>query len=260
MMPDFRLLTPDSRPLAGKVALVTGSARRIGRECALLLARDGAHVVVHARSSRGEIEAVAAEIRAEGGSATALLADITVEAEAQRLVDAIVKEAGRLDILVNNAAVRGEKAFAELDLATFRSVHAVIVEGAFLVTRAAAPGMVRNGFGRIISIGGASAHAGVYHRVHVATAKAALAGFTRALAVELGEHGITANLVVPGRIGGTRSKTSGTGGAFPGGGFLPVGHEGVPRDVAEIVRTLALPAGDFITGQTIHVNGGMYMT
>jgi 3-oxoacyl-[acyl-carrier protein] reductase len=249
----------DTRPLAGKIALVTGSARRIGRESALLLAREGAHVVVHARSSREEIEAVAAEIRAEGGSAAALLADITVEAEAQRLVDTVTEEAGRLDILVNNAAVRGEKAFTELDLATFRSVYSVIVEGAFLVTRAAAPAMVRNGFGRIISIGGASAHAGVFHRVHVATAKAALVGFTRALAVELGEHGITANLVVPGRIGGTRSQTSGTGGAFPGGGFLPVGHEGVPRNVAEIVRTLALPAGDFITGQTIHVNGGMYL-
>lgn len=249
----------NTRPLAGKVALVTGSARRIGRECALLLAREGAHVVVHAKTSKGEIEAVAAEIRAEGGSATALLADITVEAEAQRLVDTIINEASRVDILVNNAAVRGEKAFTELDLATFRAVYAVTVEGAFLVTRSAVPAMVRNGFGRIISIGGVSAHAGVFHRVHVATAKAALVGFTRALAVELGEHGITANLVVPGRIGGARSKTSGAGGAFPGGGFLPVGHEGAPRNVAEIVRTLALPAGDFITGQTIHVSGGMYL-
>ena len=249
----------DTRPLAGKVALVTGSARRIGRESALLLAREGAHVVVHAKSSRDEIEAVAAEIRAEGGQATALLADITIEAEAQGLVDTILSETGRLDILVNNAAVRGEKPFAELDLATFRAVHAVIVEGAFLVSRAAVSAMVRNSFGRIISIGGVSAHSGVSHRVHVATAKAALVGLTKALAIEFGEKGITANIVVPGRIGGARSKTSGAGGAFPGGGYLPVGHEGVPRNVAEIVRTLALPTGDFITGQTIHVNGGMYL-
>ncbi|MCB4768691.1 SDR family oxidoreductase [Ancylobacter sp. Lp-2] len=249
----------DNRPLSGRVALVTGSARRIGRESALLLAREGAHVVVHAKSSRDEIEAVAAEIRAEGGQATALLADITVEAEAQGLVDAILKETGRLDILVNNAAVRGERPFAELDLTTFRAVYSVIVEGAFLVTRAAVPAMVRHGFGRIVTIGGVSAHAGVSHRVHVATAKAALVGFTKALAIEFGEQGITANIVVPGRIGGARSKTSGSGGAFPGGGYLPVGHEGVPRNVAEIVRTLALPTGDFLTGQTIHVNGGMYL-
>ena len=251
---------PDpSRPLSGKVALVTGSARRIGRESALLLAREGAHVVVHAKSSREEIEAVAAEIRAEGGSATALLADISVEAEAQGLVDTITNAHGRLDVLVNNAAIRGEKPFTELDLATFRSVYSVIVEGAFLVTRAAAPSMIRNGFGRIVTIGGVSAHSGVFHRVHVATAKAALVGFTKALAIELGEHGITANIVVPGRIGGSRSKTSGSGGSFPGGGHLPVGHEGVPRNVAEIVRTLSLPSGDFVTGQTIHVNGGMYL-
>ncbi|MDR6952537.1 3-oxoacyl-[acyl-carrier protein] reductase [Ancylobacter sp. 3268] len=252
-------MTSSNRPLSGKVALVTGSARRIGRESALLLAREGAHVVVHARSSRDEIEAVAAEIRAEGGAATALLADITVEAEVQRLVDAILGETGRLDILVNNAAVRGEKPLVELDLATFRAVYSVIVEGAFLVTRAAVPAMARNGFGRIISIGGVSAHSGVSHRVHVATAKAALVGFTKALAIEFGAQGITANLVVPGRIGGPRSATSGAGGAFPGGGFLPVGHEGAPRNVAEIVRTLALPSGDFITGQTLHVNGGMYL-
>lgn len=253
------MTSPDTRPLARRVALVTGSARRIGRESALLLAREGAHVVVHAKSSRDEIEAVAAEIRAEGGQASALLADITVEAEARRLVDTVLDRTGRLDILVNNAAVRGEVAFEELTLDAFRAVHSVIVEGALLVTRAAIPAMVSEGFGRIITIGGVSAHSGVSHRVHVATAKAALVGFTKALAIEFGERGITANVVVPGRIGGTRSTTSGKGGAFPGGGYLPVGHEGVPRNVAEIVRTLALPTGDFITGQTIHVNGGMYL-
>ena len=249
----------DGRPLSGKVALVTGSARRIGRESALLLASEGAHVVVHTKSSKDEIEAVAEEIRANGGSASTALADITVEADAQRLVDGIVAAHGRLDILVNNAAVRGDTPFAEISLATWREINAVIVEGAFLVTRAAIPSMVRHGFGRIVSIGGVSAHAGVFHRVHVATAKAALVGFTKALAVEFGEHGITANLVVPGRIGGNRSATSGSGGAFPGGGHLLVGHEGEPRNVAEFVRILALPAGNFTSGQTLHVNGGMYL-
>ncbi|MFT0861364.1 SDR family NAD(P)-dependent oxidoreductase [Ancylobacter sp. G4_0304] len=251
--------SPDPRPLAGRVALVTGASRRIGRESALLLAREGAHVVVHAKSARDEIEAVAAQIRAEGGRATAKLADITVEAEVEGLVGDILAQEGRLDIVVNNAAIRGEVPFEELSLAAFRSVYAVCVEGAFLVTRAAVPAMVRNGFGRIITIGGISAHSGVSHRVHVATAKAALVGFTKALAVEFGAQGVTTNLVVPGRIGGTRSATSGKGGAFPGGGHILVGHEGAPRNVAEIVRTLALPTGDFITGQTLHVNGGMYL-
>jgi len=247
------------KPLDGKVALVTGSARRIGRESALLLASDGAHVVVHAKTSKAEIEAVAAEIRAAGGSASTALADLTVENEAQGLVDGIIEAHGRLDILVNNAAIRRETPFAEISLAAWREINAVIVEGAFLVTRAAIPSMVRHGFGRIVTIGGVSAHSGVFHRVHVATAKAALVGFTKALAVEFGEHGITANLVVPGRIGGNRSATSGAGGAFPGGGHLLVGHEGEPRNVAEFVRILALPAGNFTSGQTIHVNGGMYL-
>jgi 3-oxoacyl-[acyl-carrier protein] reductase len=98
-------------------------------------------------------------------------------------------------------------------------------------------------------------HAKAFHRVPVATA---LVGFTRAPTVELGEHGVTAILVVPRRVGGTRSKTSGAGDAFLGGSWLPIGHEGAPPNVAEIVRTLALPAGDFITGQTIHVSDGIW--
>ena len=252
-------MSNEQKPLRGKVALVTGSARRIGRASAMLLAAEGAHVVVHTKTSKAEVEAVADEIRAAGGSATAVLADLTIEDETQRLVDDVLSAHGRLDILVNNAAIRRETPFAEISLAAWREIHAVIVEGAFLVTRAAIPSMVGNRHGRIITIGGVSAHAGVFHRVHVATAKAALVGFTKALAVEFGEHGITANLVVPGRIGGNRSATSGAGGGFVGGGRLLVGHEGEPRNVAEIVRTLASPAGDFITGQTLHVNGGMYL-
>lgn len=247
------------RPLAGKVALVTGSARRIGRETALALAEEGAHVITHARSSRDEIEAVAGEIRAAGGQATALLADVTNESAVAELVERIHERAGPVDILVNNAAVRGERPLAELDLETFRSVYAVAVEGAFLVTRAVVPDMVKRRSGRIITIGGVSAHAGVADRLHVATAKAALVGFAKALAVEFGEHGVTSNIVVPGRIGGARSATSGAGGRFPGGGHLLVGHEGEPKNVSEVVRLLALPAGGFITGQTIHVSGGLYL-
>lgn len=248
-----------TRPLAGQVALVTGSARRIGRETALLLAKDGAHVVVHARSSKADVDAVVEQIRADGGSASAALADITIEADAQRLVGDILHAHGRLDILVNNAAVRGEAAFTELSYETWRQVWAVAVDGAFLVTRAAVPSMVKHGHGRVVSIGGVAAHIGVANRAHVATAKAALVGFTKALAVEYGAHGITANLVVPGRIGGVRSPNSGLGGQFPGGGHPLLGHEGEPRDVAAIIHTLALPAGRYVTGQTIHVSGGMYL-
>lgn len=252
-------LASGSRPLSGKVALITGSSRRIGKAVAASLAAEGAHVVVHALQAREEVEAVAREIRANGGGATAVLADITDEKAVEDLVRAIEDEWGRIDILVNNAAIRNERKFTELSYADWRSVLDVIVDGTFLVSRAAVRGMISRGAGRIISIGGVSAHLGVRSRVHVATAKAALVGFTKALAVEVGGDGITANLVVPGRIGGPRSQTSGVGGGFPGGGRTLVARQGVPEDVAEVVRMLALPSGDFITGQTIHVNGGVYM-
>lgn len=246
-------------PLAGKVALVTGSARRVGRAAALALAEEGAHVITHARSSVAEIESVADEIRAAGGQATALLADITDEAAVERLVEEIHERVGRVDILVNNAAIRSERALADLDLATFRSVYTVAVEGAFLVTRALVPDMVDRGGGRIVTIGGVSAHAGAIDRLHVATAKSALIGFAKALAAELGDHGITSNLVVPGRIGGKRSATSGAGGRFAGDRGPIVNREGEPNDVAEVIRMLASPAGGYITGQTIHVSGGLYL-
>lgn len=245
--------------LAGKVALVTGSARRIGRQTALALAREGAHVITHARSSRYDIEAVADEIRSTGGKATALLADLTDEDAVQQLVHDIHTAAGPVSILINNAAIRGESPFLDLDLETFRSVYSVAVEGAFLVTQAVVPDMIAAHFGRVITLGGVSAHVGVCERLHVATAKAALVGFTKALAVEFATEGVTANLVVPGAIGGQRSANSGTGGKLAGGRHPLVGHEGEPQDVAELVRFLALPGGGYITGQTLHVSGGLYL-
>lgn len=248
---------PASLPLSGKIALVTGAARRIGRATALNLAREGAHVVVHALRSRDEIEAVAEEIRAFGGSASTALGDITREADVRQFVGEIVSTHGGVDILVNNAAIRNERDFIELSLEDWHRVTSVVLDGAFLVTRAVIPGMVEKHYGRIVSIGGISGHLGVSGRVHVATAKAALTGFAKALAVEFGALGITSNVVVPGKIGGPRSSTSGKGGAFPGNAGPLVPYEGLPHHVGNAVRDVIL--NDFISGQTIHVNGGMYL-
>ena len=119
--------------------------------------------------------------------------------------------------------------------------------------------MVAAGGGTVVNIGGVSAHAGAHNRAHVITAKAALVGLTKAIAVEFAERGITANCVVPGKIGGARSRTSGESPTM-GGGVTPlVGREGTPEDVAAVVRQLCLPASRYITGQTIHVSGGMYL-
>ena len=245
--------------LEGRVALITGAVRRIGRAIALALAGDGAAVVINTRRSRAEAETVAAEIEGRGGRALVQLADVTDEAAVQAMVDATVQRFGRLDILVNNAADRQQKPLTEISLAEWRHVTGIIVDGAFLCARACLPHMVAAGGGTVVNIGGVSAHAGAHNRAHVITAKAALVGLTKAIAVEFADRGITANCVVPGKIGGERSHTSGESPTMGGGAHPIVGREGTPEDVAAVVRQLCLPASRYITGQTIHVSGGMYL-
>jgi 3-oxoacyl-[acyl-carrier protein] reductase len=245
--------------LEGRVALITGAVRRIGRAIALALAGDGAAVVINTRRSRAEAEAVAAEIEARGGRALVQLADVTDEAAVQAMVDATVQRFGRLDILVNNAADRQQKPLPEITLAEWRHITGIIVDGAFLCARACLPHMVAAGGGTVVNIGGVSAHAGAHNRAHVITAKAALVGLTKAIAVEFAGRGITANCVVPGKIGGERSHTSGASPTIGAGAHPIVGREGTPEDVAAVVRQLCLPASRYITGQTIHVSGGMYL-
>jgi 3-oxoacyl-[acyl-carrier protein] reductase len=245
--------------LEGRVALITGAVRRIGRAIALALAGDGAAVVINTRRSRDEAEAVAAEIEARGGGALVQLADVTDETAAHAMVDATVQHFGRLDILINNAADRQQKPLTEISLAEWRHITGIIVDGAFLCARACLPHMIAAGGGTVINIGGVSAHAGARNRAHVITAKAALVGLTKAIAVEFADRGITANCVVPGKIGGERSRTSGESPTMSGGAHPIVGREGTPEDVAAVVRQLCLPASRYITGQTIHVSGGMYL-
>jgi 3-oxoacyl-[acyl-carrier protein] reductase len=245
--------------LEGRVALVTGAVRRIGRAIALALAGDGAAVVINTRSSRTEADAVAAEIEATGGRALVHLADVTDEAAVQTMVDAAVERFGRLDLLVNNAADRQQAPLTEISLAEWRRITGVIVDGAFLCARACLPPMIAGGGGTIVNIGGVSAHTGAQNRAHVITAKAALVGLTKAIAVEFAERGITANCVVPGRIGGARSRTAGESPTMGGGAAPLVGRAGTPEEVAAVVHHLCLPAGRYLTGQTIHVSGGMYL-
>ncbi|HXF55592.1 MAG TPA: SDR family oxidoreductase [Hyphomicrobiaceae bacterium] len=242
-------------PLQGQVAIVTGSSRRNGKAMALALAADGAAVVVNARTAQDEIGQVVREIEAAGGRALAHLADVTDEMQAKGLIEAAVSRFGRIDILINNAALRGEKPVLEMSLKQWHEVLDVILDGAFLCSREALRHMVKQRYGRIINIGGVSAHLGAPNRAHVSAGKSGLVGLTRGMASEFAAHGITVNCVVPGRIGGQRSATSGHGiTASP-----PVGREGVPEDVVMVVRMLCNPAASYITGQTIHVSGGLYM-
>ena len=195
------------KELAGKVAVVTGAGRNIGRAIALHLARAGAAVVVNARSSQEEADAVVAEIAAAGGKAIAVLADVADPAAVEAMAQAALKAFRRIDILVNNASLRREKSIDEMSYAEWREIMDATLDSAFHGVHACLPAMKKAGGGTIINIGGMSAHIGAKGRAHVMTAKAGLVGFTRALAHDLGAHHITANCVVPGAIHTMRPRT-----------------------------------------------------
>jgi 3-oxoacyl-[acyl-carrier protein] reductase len=143
--------------------------------------------------------------------------------------------------------------------AEWREIFAVILDGAFLCSRAVLPVMIAGGGGTIINLGGISAHLGPKQRAHVGAAKAGLVGLTRALAQEFADRGVTVNCVAPGKIGGERSKTSGESPAMGGEASIPVGRDGRPEEVAAMIRHLCLPVSRFITGQTVHINGGLFL-
>src|SRR6266850_7230636 len=193
--------------MSARVALVTGSVRNIGRAIALGLAADGAAVVVHSRTVAPTGEQLVSEIREKGGQAIYCAADVSVEAEVARLVGEATKAFGRIDILVNNAAVRRLSPIERMTLAEWREVMGATLDSAFLCARACVPHMAR-GRGRIVNIGGLSAHRGAENRAHVVASKAGILGLTKALAIELAERGITVNCVVPGAIDTVRDANS----------------------------------------------------
>src|SRR5579871_106036 len=186
--------------LEGRVAIVTGSGRNIGRAIALALAAGGAAVVVNARSKRAEADAVVREIERGGGRALAGLADVTDASAVKAMAEAVLTRFGRIDLLVKSAANRDEKTFAEMTLADWRAVMAVVLDGAFLCAQACLPALRKSGAGAIVNIGGLSAHTGSRNRAHVIAAKAGLVGLTRALAHDLAADGVTVNCVSPGLI------------------------------------------------------------
>jgi 3-oxoacyl-[acyl-carrier protein] reductase len=244
--------------LAGRVAIVTGAGRNIGRAIALALAEGGAAVVINVRSNRNEAEGVAKEIARGGGQALAIAADVADAAAVDEMVAAAADRFGRIDVLVNNAAVRLEQSLAEMSLGEWRAVTAVILDGAFNCVKACLPHLRRSGAGVIVNIGGLSAHTGAARRPHVVTAKAGLLGFTRALAHELAPDRIRVNTVTPGLMAMPR----------PAGQPEPqhhslvqalIGRRGEPADIAGVVRFLCGPGAGFITGQNIQVNGGMFL-
>src|SRR5205085_11119486 len=174
------------------------------------------------------------------------------------MADAAVKQFGRIDILVNNAALRREKPFAEMDYVAWREILDVTLDGTFHCVKACLPALQKSGTGTIINIGGLSAHTGAKNRAHVVTAKAGIIGLTRALANDLADDGIRVNCVVPGLIGTPRPKDRREPSHHMTHQTI-TGQRGTPQDCADAVRFLCGPGARYVNGQAIHVNGGAYL-
>lgn len=245
--------------LDGRVAIVTGSGRNIGRATALELARRGAVVVVNARANRRETEGVVGEIEALGGKAIAAVADVGDQAQVNAMADRALEAFGRVDILVNNAGMRAAHGIADMTVEQWRQVLAVNLDAPFFCAQAVVPGMMERGWGRIINVSGLNAFSGRAGGAHVCASKMGALGLTRALAAELAEYNILVNHIVPGAFDTTPPPEQ-AGGAMPPAAAraagIPLGRLGMPQEIATTCAFLASDDASFITGQTIHVNGG----
>ena len=243
--------------LDGKVALVTGSGRNIGRATILKMAAEGANVVVNARSNQAEAEAVAEEARAMGIKAMAILADVSNKEQVDSMVSMAMAEFGKIDILVNNAAIRPHKPFLEVTLEDWEYVRGVVLDGAFYTTSAIMPSMVKNEYGRIIFFTGDGAFQGPPERAHVSAAKMGLVGMCRSLASEFAPKNIRVNVVSPGSIDTSREHPEWYPNARPpDASHIPMQRQGKVDEIASTVMFLISDEGGFITGQSIHANGG----
>ncbi|MFB3779497.1 MAG: 3-oxoacyl-ACP reductase family protein [Bryobacteraceae bacterium] len=240
--------------LGGRVALVTGASRGIGRAIAVALARSGASVVVNYLSRRSEAEEAASAIRQLGSRALAVQADVSLSRDVRRLVDATQAELGPISILVNNAGVARPQPLAEITEQDWDAVVNTNLKSGFLVTQACLEGMRARRWGRIINVSSVAAHLGGVVGPHYAASKAGLIGLAHYYALALVKEGITVNTISPALIE-TEMVTSNPK-ARPD--LIPAGRFGRPEEVADIAVMLA--RNGYITGQTIHANGGWYMT
>jgi 3-oxoacyl-[acyl-carrier protein] reductase len=251
-----------SRPFAGRTALITGSGQNIGRAIALAFARLGANVVLNGHRNQAAIDAVAAEVRTLGANALAVLADVADPAAVQLMVDQATAAFGKVDISVANASVRLHTPFLDISLEEWQRIINSNLNASFYLARSVIPGMKQHGWGRIIHISGRDGFMPIPNRVHNITCKAGVHAMAKALAIEFGQFGITANTVSPGLIDTTRDWSQ-----YPqfrdGYGErvkeIPVRRVGHVDEIAAACTYLASDAAGFVTGQVLHVNGGDVM-
>ncbi|HET9492563.1 MAG TPA: SDR family oxidoreductase [Methylomirabilota bacterium] len=249
--------------LRGRVALITGASRNIGRAVALAYAAEGADLVLNTRVNREELEGVAEECRKRGARVVPVLGDVADAVAVEAMVKEGLAALGAIDVLVCNAAIRPHKAIMETSLEDWHRVLGVDLHSAFYLARAVVPGMIERRRGSIIALGGMSALTGRPNTTAVTTAKTGLLGLVRALAAELGSFGIRANMVIPGFIDTERRYAEwypefrqAPPGAPAQLKQIPLGRLGRPEDIAEACLFLASDASAYITGDTIRVMGG----
>jgi 3-oxoacyl-[acyl-carrier protein] reductase len=246
-----------TQQLEGKVAIVTGASRGIGKATALALAAEGAAVVVNYASSSGSADAVVAAITGGGGQAIALQADVSEEAEVEAMFAAAIEKFGRVDVLVNNAGITRDTLLLRMKLADWQAVIDLNLTGVFLCTRAASKIMLKQKSGRIINITSVAGQMGNPGQANYSAAKAGVIGFTRTVARELASRGITVNAVAPGFIATDMTNDLN---AEPILAMIPLSRYGQPEDIAGMIQFLAAaPAAGYITGQVFNVDGGMVM-
>jgi NAD(P)-dependent dehydrogenase (short-subunit alcohol dehydrogenase family) len=245
--------------LDGKIALVTGGARDVGREIALSLAAQGAAVAVNYRGSKDEAEDVVKEIKEKGGRAKAYVADVAEFEAVQSMVASIVADFGGLDVVVNNAGLALRNRFVETKPDEWKKQIDVCLYGAIHVAKAAAPHLEKGGNGRFIAIVGDSSRVGESGLAIVAAARAGVIGLTKSLARELGRSGVTANTISLGLIETAHDRAWVDANREKLIKFYPLRRLGQPGDVAPMVTLLASPGGGWITGQVISISGGFSM-
>jgi 3-oxoacyl-[acyl-carrier protein] reductase len=243
--------------LDGKVSIVTGASRGIGRATALELAAQGSQVVVNYASSSSAADEVVAKIVGAGGEAIAVQADVSKTEEVDRLFSTVMEKWGRVDTLVNNAGITRDTLLLRMKLEEWQAVIDLNLTGVFLCTKVASKIMLKQKSGRIINITSVSGLMGTAGQANYSAAKAGVIGFTKTVAKELSSRGITVNAVAPGFISTDMTADLKSEGILQ---FIPLGRYGEPEEVAGMIRFLAAdPAAAYITGQTFNVDGGMVM-
>lgn len=245
--------------LEGKVSLVTGGSRGIGRAICFALAQERSTIAVNYHRNAEAAAEVLTTLKKMDVAAKAYQADVSKQDEAHRMIEQIMSDFGRIDVLVNNAGITRDKSFLKMTPDQWDSVLLVNLNGPFNITSALLPQMIERKWGRIINISSIVAQMGNFGQANYAVAKGGLIAFTKSLAREVARKGITVNAVAPGFIETDMTATIPAEALETVKKMTPMGRLGKPEEVARAVRFLAAPEASFITGQVININGGMYM-